>query len=178
MTWKKLVLQKILLQQTELTVCFLPRNASEPNSESLLLFLFHGTEFLAFFSSAELFGTEFREFSVLRNSRNSAGTNQLFVYSVFRGIIFLSEIANPSYDSFPGLTMNSLTSCSEKPVCWDPACSLCYDPLEQYHAPCPALLSVQSCSGLPPACTPVMCWPKVQNTIAKFIVPDWGYWQL
>jgi hypothetical protein len=69
--------------------------------------------------------------------------------------------------------MNSLTSCSEKPVCWDPACSLCYDPLEQYHAPCPALLSVQSCSALPPACTPVMCWPKVHNTVAKITVPDW-----
>jgi hypothetical protein len=79
-------------------------------------------------------------------------------------------------NSFPGLTMNSLTSCSEKPVCWDPACSLCYDPLEQYHAPCPALLSVQSCSALPPACTPVMCWPKVQNTctVAKCTVHDWG----
>ncbi len=56
----------------------LPRNGLEGNSESLLLFLFHGTEFLTFFSSAECFGTEFREFSVPRNSRNSAGTNQLF----------------------------------------------------------------------------------------------------
>jgi hypothetical protein len=53
-------------------------NGSERKSESLLLFLFHGTEFRAFFSSAERFGTEFREFSVPRNSRNSAGTNQLF----------------------------------------------------------------------------------------------------
>ncbi len=75
---KKIGFTKILLQQTELTACFFPRNASERNSKSLLLFLFHGTEFLVFFSSAEWFGTEFRKFSVSRNSRNSAGTNRLF----------------------------------------------------------------------------------------------------
>jgi hypothetical protein len=117
---KKISLKKkILLQQTDLTGCFirdmlrngipscclfrrmvrnripsvcwqffsrernselfsLPRNGSERNSERLLLILFHGTEFRAFFSSAERFWTEFREFSVLRNSRSSAGTNQLF----------------------------------------------------------------------------------------------------
>jgi hypothetical protein len=40
----------------------LPRNGSEQNYESLLLFLFLGTEFRAFFSSAERFGTEFRVF--------------------------------------------------------------------------------------------------------------------
>jgi hypothetical protein len=56
----------------------LPQNGSERNSERLLLILFHDTEFRAFFSSPERFGTEFREFSVPRNSRNSAGTNQLF----------------------------------------------------------------------------------------------------
>jgi hypothetical protein len=71
-------------------------NGSERNSKSLLLFLFHGTEFRAFFSSEERFGTEFRELSVPRNSRNSAGTNQLSIYSVFRELIFLSEIVNPS----------------------------------------------------------------------------------
>jgi hypothetical protein len=54
------------------------QNGSEQNYESLLLFLFHGTEFRAFFFSAERFRMEFPEFSVLRNSRNSAGTNQLF----------------------------------------------------------------------------------------------------
>jgi hypothetical protein len=73
-----------------------PWNGSERNSKSLLLILFHGTEFRAFFSSVEWFGMEFQEFSVLRNSRNSAGTNpNCSVYSVFRGIIFLAEIANP-----------------------------------------------------------------------------------
>ncbi len=45
---------------------------------ALLLLLFHDTEFRAFFSSSDWFGTEFREFSVPRNSRNSAGTNQMF----------------------------------------------------------------------------------------------------
>jgi hypothetical protein len=68
------------------------RNGSERNSES---FLFRGMvqseiprvcfcfcsivqNWGAFFSSAERFGTEFREFYVSRNGRNSAGTNQLF----------------------------------------------------------------------------------------------------
>jgi hypothetical protein len=71
MTWKKLVSQKILLQQTKLTACFFPRHASERNSERfaissnlrLLLILFHGTEFRVGFSSAELFGTEFPLFA-------------------------------------------------------------------------------------------------------------------
>jgi hypothetical protein len=83
---------------TEFREFSVPRNGLERNSESLLLFLFHGTEFRAFFTSAEQFGMEFREFSVPRNNRNSVGTNQLSVYSDFRRIIFLSEIANPSYE--------------------------------------------------------------------------------
>ncbi len=62
--------------------------------ESLLLFLFHGTEFRAFFSSTEQFGTDFRKFSVPRNSRNSAGTNQLFRLFRLPQNNFLSEIAN------------------------------------------------------------------------------------
>jgi hypothetical protein len=56
----------------------LPLKGSEGNSESSLLFLFHGTEFRVVFSSAEGFGTEFREFSVRRNSRNSVRNNHLF----------------------------------------------------------------------------------------------------
>jgi hypothetical protein len=78
-----------------------PRNGSERNSERLFLILVHGIGFRAFFSSAERFGTEFREFSFLRNSRNSAGTNQCSVYSVFRRINFLSEIANPNVSPSP-----------------------------------------------------------------------------
>ncbi len=68
---------------------------SEGNSESLLLFLVRGTEFRVVFSSTEGFGTEFRKFSV---PRNSAGIPSAIiicsVFSVFRGIIFLSEIPN------------------------------------------------------------------------------------
>ncbi len=126
-------------------------NVSERNSESLQLFLFHGTKFLTFFSSAEGFVTEFRGFSfyfcpTVQNSkhfslpqnnleRNSEGLLLFFstvqnskhfplprngsewnsdsflfrgtagilpeqikcsVHSVFRGIIFLTEISNPN----------------------------------------------------------------------------------
>ena len=59
-----------------------------------------------------------------------------------------------------GLTLNALTACSEQPVCWDSDCNLCYDPLEQQHAPCPENMSVHSCSKLPYACQPFLCWPK------------------
>jgi hypothetical protein len=77
----------------------LPRNGSERNSESLLLFcsIAHNSE----------------HFSTLRNCsernfesllfRGTAGIppeqTNCFVYSVFRVIIFLSEIANPSIPS-------------------------------------------------------------------------------
>ncbi len=45
--------------------------------------------------SVPWFGTEFRDFSVPRKSRNSAGTNQLFrLFRLLRNN-FLSEIANP-----------------------------------------------------------------------------------
>jgi len=56
----------------------LPLNGLEQNSKCLLLFFFRGPEFRVVFSSEEWFRTEFREFPVPRNSRNSAGTNQLF----------------------------------------------------------------------------------------------------
>jgi hypothetical protein len=52
---KDVFCNKILPQKTELKACFHPRNASEWNSESLLLFLFHGTEFQVVFSSASIF---------------------------------------------------------------------------------------------------------------------------
>jgi hypothetical protein len=60
---------------TEFREFSVPRNGLERNSESLLLLLFPGTECRAFFSSAERFG---ESFYLPRNSRNSAGTNQLF----------------------------------------------------------------------------------------------------
>jgi hypothetical protein len=53
------------------------KNDSEHISESSLCSLFHGMEFRAYLSFSEWFGTEFREFSVPRNSRNSVGINHL-----------------------------------------------------------------------------------------------------
>ncbi len=89
--------------------------ASEQNSECLLLrvFLFHRNGVA--FSSAEWFGTEFRKFASIFDPRDTEfrafsssdsflfrGTAGIpseqticFVYSVFRLIIFLSEIPNP-----------------------------------------------------------------------------------
>jgi hypothetical protein len=51
----------------------LPRNGSERNSESLLLYFFHGTELRVVFSSAEGFGREFREYASIfvSTERNS-----------------------------------------------------------------------------------------------------------
>ncbi len=94
--------------------CFLPRNASGRNSESLLLFLFYGRKFRVVFSSAEWFRTELREYasifcSTIRNTehfslvqngseRNSEGflfcgtvgipweQTICFAYSIFREI--------------------------------------------------------------------------------------------
>jgi hypothetical protein len=88
----------IFVLGTKFKLFSLSRNSSERNFASLLLFLFHGTEFRAFFSSTEWFWTEFREFSVPLKSWNSVGTNHLFrdfVYSVFPRI-FLSDIPNPT----------------------------------------------------------------------------------
>ncbi len=93
--------------------CCTERNGLERNSENL-----HGTE-LEVFSSAEGFGTELWEFVSILIQRNGIPSYFLFrgtefrdflfrgttgipseiticsVYSVFRGIIILSEIPNP-----------------------------------------------------------------------------------
>ena len=69
---------------------------SEGNSESMLLFLVHGTEFRVVFSSAEGFGTDFRDFLFRGIAGIPSDITLCSVYSVFRGIIFLSEIPNPS----------------------------------------------------------------------------------
>jgi hypothetical protein len=76
----------------------LPLNGSEGNSESLLLFLVHGMEFRIVFSSAEGFGTEFREFLFRGTAGIPSEITICSFYSVFRGIIFLSEIPNPITD--------------------------------------------------------------------------------
>ena len=76
----------------------LPLKDSEGNSESMLLFLVHGTEFRVAFSSAEGFGTEFRDFLFRGIAGIPSEITLCSVYSVFRGIIFLSEIPNPMPD--------------------------------------------------------------------------------
>jgi hypothetical protein len=80
----------------------LPLKGLEGNSESLLVFLFNGTEFRTVFSSAEGFGTEFREFLFRGTAVIPSEITICSVYSVFRGIIFLSEIPNPREDTLAG----------------------------------------------------------------------------
>ncbi len=81
-------------------LCSLPQKGSEQNYRSLLLFLFHGTEL---FSLPRKGLNGIPRFSVPRNNRNSVGNNHLFVHSVFHGIIFLSEIPNPSWETLSAL---------------------------------------------------------------------------
>ncbi len=69
----------------------LPQKGSEQNYGSLFLFLVHGTEFRVVFSSTEGFGTTGIPSDITICS----------VYSVFRGIIFLSEISNSNPDQYP-----------------------------------------------------------------------------
>jgi hypothetical protein len=87
-----------LFRGTEFPVIYLPLKASEGNSESLLLFLFRGTEFRDVFSSAEGFGTEFREIFLFRGTAGIPSKITICsVNSVFRRIIFLSEIPSPKH---------------------------------------------------------------------------------
>ncbi len=72
-----------------------PQQGSKHYYGRLLLFLFHGTEFRVVFSSAEGFGTEFQDFLFRGTTGIPSEINICSVYSVFRGIIFLSEIPNP-----------------------------------------------------------------------------------
>ena len=83
-----------LLHGKEFRVLF---SSSERNSQNLHLFLFHGTEFRVIASSAEGFGTEFRDFLFRGTTGIPSEIAICSVYSVFRGIIFLSEIPNPSH---------------------------------------------------------------------------------
>ncbi len=79
-------------------LCSLPQKGSEQNYGSLLLFLFHGTESRVVFSSAEGFGTEFRDFLFCGTTGIPSEITICSVYSVFHGIIFLSEIPNPRWE--------------------------------------------------------------------------------
>jgi hypothetical protein len=65
--------------------CF--TNNPAPNFKSLIYF-FHGTELQAFFSSAERFGTEFREFSVPRNGSDPSERNTKSLLFLFHGTEF------------------------------------------------------------------------------------------
>jgi hypothetical protein len=71
---------RFVLHETEFRVVSLPRNGAERNSDSLFLFLFHGTEFRVVFSSAEGFGTEFREYA-----SNFVPRSGIPSYFLFRG---------------------------------------------------------------------------------------------
>jgi hypothetical protein len=84
----------------------LPQKGSEQNYGSSFLLLVHGTEFRVVFSSAEGFGTEFQEFLFLGTTGIPSEITICSVYSVFRGIIFLSEIPNPN----PGPTPSNAPS--------------------------------------------------------------------
>ncbi len=77
-------------------LCSLPQKGSEQNNGILLLFLFYETEFRVVFSSAEGLGTEFRDFLFRGTTGIPPEITICSVYSVFRGIIFLSEIPNHS----------------------------------------------------------------------------------
>ncbi len=76
-----------------------PLKGSEGNSERLLLFLFRGTEFRDVFSSAEGFGTEFREFLFRGTAGIPTEITICSVNSVFRGIIFCRKF--PTLGSVP-----------------------------------------------------------------------------
>ncbi len=90
-------LKKFCCTERNSELCSLPRKGSERNSENLHLFWFDGTELRVVFSSAEGFGTEFRDF--LFRGRTGIPSEIIICsdYSVFRGIIFLAEIPNPRW---------------------------------------------------------------------------------
>ncbi len=77
--WHSESLFRLFVAQTGIPSCVLFRRRVRNRIMGVsFYFLFHGTEFLVVFSSAEGFGTEFREFSVPQNNRNSVGNNHLF----------------------------------------------------------------------------------------------------
>ncbi len=93
----------------------LPLKRSEGNFESLLLFWYHGKEFWVVFCSAEgssIFAQRngipqkssernSESFLFLRTAGIPSEVTICFVYSVFRRIIFFSEIPNPKAPSPP-----------------------------------------------------------------------------
>ncbi len=151
----------------------LPRNGSERNSESLLLFLFYGTELRVIFSSAEGFGTEFREhasifdprnripscflfrgrvgngiprISVPRNSRNSVGNNHLFrQFRLPRNYFFFGN--SQPYSQFLPIKPLLLIP---YPFLFNPTCTGFFLPVRQlkyshFYPPPPPFLLFPSC---------------------------------
>ncbi len=59
---------------------------------------FYGTEYRVVFFSSEGFGTEFRGFLFRGTAGIPSEITSCSVYSVFHGIIFLSEIPNPKQE--------------------------------------------------------------------------------
>ncbi len=108
-------------------LCSLPQNGMEQNYGSLLLFWFHGTEFRVISSSAEGFGTECRDFLFRGATGISSEITICSVYSVFHGIIFLSEIPNPSYTDEPLCLQHELSSSKKGPMARGWACQSAND---------------------------------------------------
>jgi hypothetical protein len=76
----------------------LPLKGSEGNSESLLLFLFYGTEFRVVFFYADWFGREFREFASFFGPRNGIPSCFILCGSVRNGILrILCSVEQPEY---------------------------------------------------------------------------------
>jgi hypothetical protein len=80
-------------------LCSLPKKSSEQSYGSLLLSLFHRTEFRVIFYSGEGFGREFRDFLFRGTTGIPSEITNCSVYSVFHVIIFLLEIPNSTVSS-------------------------------------------------------------------------------
>jgi len=104
---------------------FSSETASERNSESLLLFLFHGTEFRAFFTSAE---RNSESFLFCGTAGIPSEQTNCSAYSVFRGIIFCRKLP----------TLNTHLNCSPVQE-WEAACPCCSPspPLATWASPTP-----------------------------------------
>jgi hypothetical protein len=86
----------ILVSRNGIPSCVLFRRSVRNRIMGVCFYFFvHGTEFRVVFSSAEGFGTEFRDFLFRGTTGIPSEIAICSVYSVFRGIIFLSKIPNP-----------------------------------------------------------------------------------
>ncbi len=89
----------IFVPRNGIPSCFLFRwSVRKGIQRDIFYFLLNGTEFRVLFSSAEGFGTEFRDFLFRGTAGIPSEITLCSVYSAFRGIIFLSEIPNPNSD--------------------------------------------------------------------------------